>query len=102
MFVESKHSLHVLKHVIKTPRSKTPLEVSLVSAVGLLVGPGLVFKVSPVSGVSVLAVDVKILKHVVKVEAESLVRIGSHSAPRLPGEVGSITKLIVLSPPGLI
>lgn len=97
MFVESKHSLHVFKHVIKNTCSKPTLEVSLVSAVGLLVGPGLLFKVSPVTGMSVLAVDVKVLKHVIEVEAERLAGVRSLTVSRLSSEVCGFTKLVVLS-----
>lgn len=60
--VKSKHPFYVIIHVIKDTCSKTSLKVSLMSAVGLLVGPGVFIKVSSVTGMPVLAVDVKILE----------------------------------------
>lgn len=101
--VKSKHSLYVVKHVVKDTCSKTSLKVSLVSAVGLLVGPGVFFKVSSVTGVPVLAVDVKVLEYVVKIEAERLLGALSTSVLCLPSEVcRAAPELVVLSSSGFI
>lgn len=83
MSIKSKHSLYVIKHIIEDSCSKTSLKVSLVSAMGLLVGPGVFIKVSSVTGMPVLAVDVKVLENVIKVKGEGL----SMSSLRLLGEV---------------
>lgn len=83
MSIKSKHSLYFIEHIIKDSCSETSLKVSLVSAVGLLVGPGVFIKVSSVTGMPVLAVDVKILENVIKVKGEGL----SMSSLRLLGEV---------------
>ncbi len=101
--VKGKHSLYVVKHVVKDTCSKTSLKVSLMSAVGLLVGPGVFIKVSSVTGMSVLAVDVKVLENVIKVEAERLLGTLSMSALRLSGEVRrGVTKLVIFSSSGFI
>lgn len=69
------------------------------SAVGL----GVFIKVSPVTGVPVLAVDVKVLKYVIETEAERLVATLPVSALGLCTEVRScVTKLIILSSSRLI
>lgn len=103
--VKSKHSLYVVEHVIKDACSKTSLKVSLMSAMSLLVGPGVFIKVSSVTGVPVLAVDVKVLKYVIKVEVEveRLVSTVSMSALSLPSEERRIvTKLVIFSSSGFI
>ena len=101
--IEGKHSLYVVIHVIEDTCSKTSLKVSLVSAVGLLVGPGVFVKVSPLTGVPVLAVDVKVLENVIKVEAERLLGALSMSALHLPSEVcRGVTKLVIVSSSGFI
>lgn len=101
--VKSKHSLYVFKHVIKDTCSKTSLKVSLVSAVWLLVGPGVFFKVSSVTGMPVLAGDVKVLEYVIKAEAERLVGTMSMSALSLPSEVcRGVTKLVIFSSSGFV
>lgn len=96
--VESEHPLYIVKHIIKDTCSETSLKVSLVSGVGLLVGPGVFLKVSSVTGMPVLAVDVKVLEYVVKVEVERLLRTVLTSVLRLP----SATKLIILPSPVFI
>lgn len=99
--VESKHPLNIVKHVIKDTCSETSLKVSLVSVVGLLVGPGVFLKVSSVTGMPVLAVDVKVLEYVVKVER--LLRTLLMSVLRLPSEVcRAATILVILSSSGFI
>lgn len=96
--IKGKHSLYVVVHVIKDTCSKTSLKVSLMSAVGLLVGPGVFIKVSSVTGMPVLAVDVEVFENVIKVEAERLVGALSMSALRLPREVcRGVTKLVIFS-----
>lgn len=101
--VKGKHSLYVVIHVIKDTCSETSLKVSLMSAVGLLVGPGVFIKVSSVTGMPVLAVDVKVLENVIKVEAERLVGALSVPALRLPIEVcRGVTKMVVFSSSGFI
>lgn len=100
--VKGKHSLYVIKHVIKDTCSKTSLKVSLMSAVGLLVGPGVFIKVSSVTGMPVLAVDVKVLENVIKVEAERLGTL-SMSAFCFPSEVcRGVTKLVIFPSSGFI
>lgn len=101
--VKGKHSLYVLEHVIKDTCSKTSLKVSLMSAVGLLVGPGVFIKVSTVTGMSVLAVDVKVLENVIKVKGEGFVVTLSMSALRLPSIVcRGVTKPVIFSSSGCI
>lgn len=97
--VKSKHSLNIIKHIIDNPGSKTTLKVSFMSAVG----PGVFIKVSSVTGMSVLAVDVKVLKYVIKTEGERLVGTLSVFALRLPIEVRvSVPELIILASSCLI
>lgn len=96
--IEGKHPLDV---VIKDTCSKTSLKVSLTPAGWLLLGPGVFIKVSLVSGVSVLAVDVKVLENVI--EVERLVGPLSMPALRLPSEeCRSVTKLVIFSSFGFI
>lgn len=96
--IESKHSVHVVKHVGEDPCPEAALKVSSAPAVGLFVGLGVFFEVSPVARMSVLAVDVEVLKHVIKVEGERLV--GACSL-RLPC-VHVVAELIILSSSALI
>lgn len=84
--VKSKHSLYVVEHLVKDACSKTSLKVPFMSAVRLLVGPRVFIKVSSVTGMPVLAVDVKVLEYVIKVEAERLVGILSMSALSFPSK----------------
>lgn len=101
--VVGKHSLYVVIHVIKDTCSKTSLKVSLMSAVRLLVGPGVFVKVSLLTGVPVLTGGVKVLENVIKVEAEGLVGTLPLSALRLPGEVcRGVSKLVIFSSFGFI
>lgn len=98
--VKSKHSLYVFKHVIKGTCSKTSLKVSLVSAMRILVRPGVFIKVSSVTGVPVLAVDVEVFEYVIKVEAERLMR--SLRMPPLSGVRRGVTELVIFSSSGFI
>lgn len=101
--VEGKHSLHVVKHIIEDTRSKPPLKVSLMPAVGLFLEPGVLVKVSSVTGLPVLAVNVKVLENVIKVEAERLMGTMPMSALGLPGEVSrGSTKLVIFPPSGFV
>lgn len=59
--------------------------MSLMSAVGFLVEPGVFIEVPSVTSMPVLAVDVKVFKYVVKVEAKRLV--GALSMSAVPSEV---------------
>lgn len=101
--IKCKHFLHILKHIIEDACSKTSLKVSLMSTVGLLVGPGVFIKVSPVTCVSVLAVNVKVLKNVIKVKGEGLLSTLSMSALCLAREVcRGVTKVVIFSSSGWI
>ena len=102
LLFEGEHSLHVLKNVIEDPRSKRPLDMSLVFTVELLVGPEVLLKVSPMPGMPVLAVDVKVLEHVVQVEVERLVDVLPLSSLGLSVEVCVMSNLVILSSPLLI
>lgn len=96
--VESEHSLHVVEHIIKDTCSKPPLKVPLMSAVRLLVGPGVLLEVSSVASMPVLAVNVKVLEYVFVVEIERLVDRLSMSVLCLPTEVcSSVIKLVIFS-----
>lgn len=97
MLFEGEHPLHILKNVIEDTRSKIPVDVSLVFTVDLLVGSEVLLKVPPVPGMPVLAVDVKVLEHVVKVEVEGLVDVLPLSALCLSVEVHCMSNLVVLS-----
>lgn len=91
--------LHVFKHVTKDIGFKTSLKVSLMSAVR----PGAFVKVSSVTSVPVLAVDVKILENVIKFEGVTLVGTRSMTSLCLPGEVcRGITKLVIFPSSGFI
>lgn len=96
--------LHVVKHAVKattTCCSKSPLGVSLVSAVmGLLVGPEVILEVPLVTGVPVLAVNIKVLEHVAKVEGR--VDIWTVSAFGSIIMECSMSKLVILLSPLLI
>lgn len=93
--VKGKHSLKVLKHVLKSIRSKTFSKLSLMTAVCLLVRSGVFIKVPAVIGVSELIV----LKNVIEVEGEAL--MGSLSVP--PTEVcRCVTELVIVSSSGFI
>lgn len=96
--VKGEHSLYVVEHVIKDTCSKTSMKASLVSAVGLLLGPRVFIKVSSVTSMPVLAVDVKVLENVIKVEAERLVSTLSMSAMCLPSEVCRGAPKLVIFP----
>lgn len=102
MSIKSKHLIDVVKHVVEDPRPETTLKGSLASALGLLVGSGVLFEVSSVARMSVLAVDVEVLKHVVEVEGKRLVGAWSLLAVlRLP-HVCTATVLIVQSSSALV
>ena len=102
LLFEGEHSLHILKNVVEDTRSESPLDVSLVFTVELLVGSEVLLKVPPMPGVPVLAVDVQVLEHVVQVEVERLVDALPLSALRLPVEVYCVSHVVVLSSPLLI
>lgn len=103
MFFKCKHSFYVVKDVIKGSCSKTSLKVSLMSTVGLLVGPGVLIKVSSVTRMSVLAVDVKVLENIIKIEAERLVATLPMPSLCFSGEVrSSVTILVIISSSGFI
>lgn len=79
------------------------MKVSFVSVAGILVGSRVFVVVSSVTCMPVLAVDVKVFEHVVKVEAERLVGALSVSVLCFLREEGRhVIKLVILSSSGLI
>lgn len=99
--IKCKHSLHVIRQLLKDPCTESPLEVPLMAAVGLLVGPEMVLKVSFWPGVSVLTVDVKVFEHVIKVEIEGLVEILASTSHAFAGG-STMFQMVILSSPFLI
>lgn len=97
MPVECKHPLHVVRQILKEPGSESSLEVSLVAVVAVLVSPEMLLEVPFRPCVPVLAVDIEVSKHVLKVKVEGLVS----SFHIFAGE-STLSKPIVLSPPFLI
>lgn len=101
MFVKCKHPLHVVRQILEEPGSKSSLEVSLVAVVAVLVSPEMLLEVPFRACVPVLAVDIEVSEHVLKVKVEGLVEVLVSSFHIFTGE-STLSKPIVLSPPFLI
>lgn len=95
--IKGEHLLHVVKHVVEDPPAKSPLEGSPVAIVSFLVSPEMALKVLLVTGMPVLAENVKVFENVIKVEVEWLLEVlpVASAARVLVGE-GAMSNLIIL------
>lgn len=65
-----KHSFHVVRQILKDPSSECSLEVPLVAVLAGLVSPEMLLEAPSGARVPVLAVDIEVSEHVLKVKVE--------------------------------
>lgn len=101
MSVKGKHPLHVVGQILKESGSESSLEVPLVAVVVVLLSPEMLLKVPFWACVPVLAVDIKVSKHVLEVKVKGLVEVLVSCFRIFAGE-STLSKPIVLSLSSLI
>lgn len=102
MSVECKHPLHVIRQILEEASSKSPLEVPLVAVEVVCVSPEMLLEAPLGTCVPVLAVDIEVSEHVLKVKVEGLLEVLASSFRVLAEERAALSKPIVLSPPFLV
>lgn len=95
--IKCKHPLHV----VEEPGSESSLEMPLVPVVAVLVSPEMLLKVPFGACVPVLAVDIEVSEHVLKVKVEALVEVLVPSARLFAGK-RALPKPIIVPPLFLI
>lgn len=101
MSVECKHSLHVIREILEEAGSESSLEVPLVAVVAVLVSPEMLLEIPFRACVPVLAVDIEVSEHVLKVKVKGLLEVLGSSFHVFAGE-STLPQPIVLVPPFLI
>lgn len=101
MSVKCKHSLHIVRQILKEPCSESSLEVPLVAVVAVLVSSEMLLEVPFGACVPVLTVDIEVSEHVLEVKVKGLVEVLVSSFHVFAGE-SALSKPIILSPLFLI
>lgn len=82
--IKRKHSLHVLKHIIKCTTTKRALKVSLVLTTHLLLMLKVALEMSFMVGVRIVSKDVKVSEELVEIKVEILMELVVASSRALP------------------